>query len=101
MNKKIPGLRNFLLTLLKLINKGTEISVLEIEELLKKGVATSLFKEYSSEFEDSGFSSVFCREVDEYYKTQIGLTDDCERNYGIDRNHGISLLIALSLNMLP
>lgn len=98
--KHIPGLRCFLLVLLKLITLGEEISVSDVDELLQKGAASCLSEQYKELFEDFGFSKTNYDDVDSFFKSYIGSVDDCEKKYGVDRSHGYALLIAYGLNEL-
>lgn len=97
--KKKPSLRVFLYTIIDLISQGISESCKSVENLIKIGIASSLYSAHTSVFEQNNFSTEQISKIDEYFKQWLGVADGCEMTkYGCDESEGLQLIIKLALN---
>ena len=88
----------FLYGLLELIKKGESETTVYVEEKIKGGIATTLYRKYSDVFNSVAFSVDSLKTVDEYFlKKYMGVADGLEHKYSCDENDGLYLIIKLGL----
>ena len=96
--EQISGLRLFLYGVLELIKNQKSETCSFINSNLSSGIATALFNKYQTEFEHIHFNRDNIENVDDYYKTVIGVADGKINQYSCDENDGLYLVIKLALN---
>lgn len=97
--KKIPNLRVFLYTIIDLISQGISENCKSVENLLKIGIASSLYSAHASYFKQNNFCTEQIPKIDEYFKQWLGVADGCEMSkYGCSESEGLQLIIKLVLN---
>ena len=92
------GMRMFLLTLVKLAADGKKEKSENVEELIRKGVASVLTSKYS-EFRKDGFDPDNAENIDAYFReTWRGSAEGNEHKYNCGEDDGLILLFDLVLN---
>ena len=97
--RTVGGLRIFLLSLLRMCTEGRSETCSNVQEYIRDGVATKLFKKYGDYFEKNGFHPDHIESIDAYYRQFVGCVDGKEEGkYACRESDGFHLLIALALN---
>ena len=65
---------------------------------MRIGIASVLYSKYPDVFNNVAFTPDKCREIDEYYKTYIGIVDDdWSKKFACENTDGLFWVIKLAL----